>query len=231
MYFEELYSRLLEMARHRIRTGQVSERSLARLSGTSQPHLHNALKNIRTLSPAAADRLMRALGIAVPDLLWRRSGEIEAAVGAVPVLRDRIGPGSSADLRACRGYYPLPNSLVTGLISPVLARLTPDLVLPRPLEYTDLILVDQNPAVREAPAGDDCWVIAEAAGLRARYVMRQGAGLFVANEATKNNPGAWQAIAATSGNILNIVRARIVWISREMEKKPAGPPEPPGEGN
>ena len=67
MGIEELYGRLIEVARQRVRAGQFTEVGLARLSGVSQPHMHNVLKNIRLLSPASASRLMRAKKKAMED--------------------------------------------------------------------------------------------------------------------------------------------------------------------
>ena len=69
MLIEELYQRLVDVARQRIRSGEMTERGLSRFCGVSQPHVHNVLKQVRALSPASADRLMRALGVTLPELL------------------------------------------------------------------------------------------------------------------------------------------------------------------
>jgi hypothetical protein len=217
LYLEDIYSRLIEIALERVRSGQISERGLARLCRTSQPHLHNVLKNIRSLSPEAADRLMRALNIAVPDLLWRRSGDIQPGVITVPVLRHRIGPGAESNLDFQMGFYPLPASLASGAINAVLARLSPDLLLPRSLAHGDLVLLDQNPALRAKPGGNGCWVVQEQGGFRVRYIRLREGTVCLASEATIHNPPQWQPVSSMAGNILDVVRARIVWISREME--------------
>ncbi|MES1258385.1 MAG: hypothetical protein ABUS51_08140 [Acidobacteriota bacterium] len=235
MYIEDLYQRLLESARQRIRAGEVSERGLARLCNISQPHMHNVLKSIRTLSPASADRLMRGLNLTVPELLWRYPGEIEAGIKAVPVVRSRIGPGGDAVLSAFRGYTPVPLSLVRGLMDPVAARLSPDLLMPTVVFPNDLVLLDQNPAVRENPGVRGCWVVAEKAGLRVRYIQvcpaDAGTRLYVACEAAAHEQRVWQPVPLQGRTILDIVRARIVWIGREMEKEQAGPAGPPGPGD
>jgi transcriptional regulator with XRE-family HTH domain len=69
MNFRSLQDRLLALVRSRVRNGEVTERSLARMAGISQPHLHNALKGIRALSPETADLLLAQLGLTVADLL------------------------------------------------------------------------------------------------------------------------------------------------------------------
>jgi hypothetical protein len=228
VYFQELQARLIDIARERVHAGQLTERGLARSCGISQPHMHNVLKNVRVLSTAAADRLMHALDIGVSDLLWRISTEPDAGVRAVPIIRNRIGPGSEAILTVIRGHFPLPESLLKGLVDPLTARLGPDLVMPKALAAHDLVLLDQNPRVRSEPGGAGIWVVKENASLSIRYLRMRGAGLCLANEVTLENPDQWNSIPLAGRNILDIVRARIVWMGREMEKEPAGPADPAG---
>ena len=174
---------------------------------------------------------MQALKLSVPELLWRYPGDIEIGVRAVPLIRNLIGPGTEASFTVFRGYMPFPAVLVAGLLQPVAARLAPDLVLPAPVATNDLVLLDQNPAVRARPSGGNCWVVADGTGLRVRYVKLGGTRVYLANEATVHDPQRWQSIPLQGRNILDIVRARIVWIGREMEKTPPGPADPPGGGD
>jgi len=219
VYFHDLQGRLIDIARERVRAGELTERGLARRCGISQPHMHNILKRIRAPSTAAADRLMQTLNMQVSDLLWRVSSEPDSHFRDVPLLRSRIGPGTDAVLTEIRGYYSFPQSLLRDLVDPLAARLGPDLVLPRSLAAHDLVLLDQNPRLREAPGAKSTWVVSEGAGLRVRYLRMDGARLCVANEVTLGDPRQWHSIPLPGRNILDIVRARIVWISREMEKE------------
>ena len=66
MTFHDLQQRLLEELRHQVRSGAATERRLARISGISQPHLHNVLKGKRKLSLRKADGVLHRLQI---DLL------------------------------------------------------------------------------------------------------------------------------------------------------------------
>ena len=226
-YFQALQGRLIDIARARVRAGQLTERGLARSCAISQPHMHNVLKNIRVLSTGAADRLMQALDIGVSDLLWRVSTEPDAGVRAIPIIRNRIGPGSEAIFTVIRGHFPLPESLLRGLVDPLAARLGPDLVLPRALAAHDLVLLDQNPSVRSEPGGGaSVWVVKESASLSIRYLRMRGTSLCLANEVTLGDPQQWHSIPLAGRNILDIVRARIVWMGREMEKEPAGSADP-----
>ena len=69
MTFHELQQRLLEELRQRVRSGAATERGLARISGISQPHLHNVLKGKRLLSMDKADELLRSLEIDILRLI------------------------------------------------------------------------------------------------------------------------------------------------------------------
>jgi transcriptional regulator with XRE-family HTH domain len=69
MTFHDLQQRLIEYLRQRVRSGEVTERSLARVTGVSQPHMHNVLKGIRLLSVATADQILRNLDMDLLDLI------------------------------------------------------------------------------------------------------------------------------------------------------------------
>jgi transcriptional regulator with XRE-family HTH domain len=69
MTFHDLQQRLLEDLRQRVRGGSVTERSLARVTGVSQPHMHNVLKGIRVLSVERADEILRNLDMDLLDLI------------------------------------------------------------------------------------------------------------------------------------------------------------------
>jgi transcriptional regulator with XRE-family HTH domain len=69
MYFELLKSRLIAHVHQRVQRGELTERRLARLTGISQPHVHNMLKGARTLSPQMADLMLHQLHITILDLL------------------------------------------------------------------------------------------------------------------------------------------------------------------
>ena len=69
MTFHDLQQRLIEDLRQRVRSGEVTERSLARVTGVSQPHMHNVLKGIRLLSVDTADQILRNLDMDLLDLI------------------------------------------------------------------------------------------------------------------------------------------------------------------
>src|SRR5579883_78460 len=63
--------RLVERINHLVHSGQLTERRLARLTGVSQPHIHNILKGIRTLTPDVADLVLEHLDLDLLDLFER----------------------------------------------------------------------------------------------------------------------------------------------------------------
>jgi plasmid maintenance system antidote protein VapI len=69
MNFSEIQERLTEHLRERIRSGEVTERGLARITNISQPHIHNVLKGKRVLSPEMADQVLQRLRLDLVDLL------------------------------------------------------------------------------------------------------------------------------------------------------------------
>jgi hypothetical protein len=228
MYLAEILDALIETARRRIRAGEVTERALARSCGVSQPHLHNALKRVRSLSTDSADRLMRALNLTAEDLLWAALDGGSTRIRSVPLARNRIGPGYGAELTATRGAMPFPSSLVDPLVGPVAARLAPDLVMHRLLAANDVVLLDQNAAIRTEIKGNGPWVVESSGGLLVRYLRKGGTLLYIANEATLDDAARWQAISLVRHNILDVVRARIVWFGREIQEEPSGSAEPAG---
>jgi hypothetical protein len=226
VYILELQHKLVELARERVKAGEITERGLARMCHVSQPHMHNVLKNVRAFSNGSSDRLMRVLGVHIADLVWSASGKADAEVRPVPIVRSRIGPGTVTDLAVFRGNLPMPGWLLRGAVDPIIARLAPDLILPSALAPNDLVLLDQNPALRAAPSERSLWIVAVGAGLRARHVCVRGGQLYAGNEVTWADPQQWPPVPLQGQNILDIVRARIVWIGREVETEPAGSADP-----
>ena len=69
MDFRELERRFIEHLKQRIRSGELTERKLARLTGISQPHVHNVLNGKRSFSMAMADTILLVLRVDLLDLI------------------------------------------------------------------------------------------------------------------------------------------------------------------
>ena len=69
MTFLDLQRRFTTHLQERIRSGELTERGLARLTGVSQPHIHNVLKGKRLFSLETADEILRRLDVDLLDLM------------------------------------------------------------------------------------------------------------------------------------------------------------------
>jgi len=69
MDFHELQMRLVVFLRERVRSGELTERGLARITRVSQPHIHNVLKEKRFLSTETSDKILRRLRMDLLDLM------------------------------------------------------------------------------------------------------------------------------------------------------------------
>ena len=69
MNFRGFRERLRAHLRELVRSGEVTERGLARLTQVSQPHIHHVLKGKRVLSPETADKILLQLRLDLLDLL------------------------------------------------------------------------------------------------------------------------------------------------------------------
>jgi hypothetical protein len=67
--FRILNQRLTILLAKRVRNGELTERGLSRMTGISQPHIHNVLKGKRFLSTVTADAILQELHLDVLDLL------------------------------------------------------------------------------------------------------------------------------------------------------------------
>jgi antitoxin component HigA of HigAB toxin-antitoxin module len=67
--FREQQRRLIAHLRALVRSGDATERGLARLTGVSQPHMHNVLKGKRLLSLEMADQVLAQLHLDLLDYI------------------------------------------------------------------------------------------------------------------------------------------------------------------
>jgi antitoxin component HigA of HigAB toxin-antitoxin module len=67
--FREQQRRLVAHLHTLVRSGDATERGLARLTGVSQPHMHNVLNGKRLLSLEMSDRVLAQLHLDLLDFL------------------------------------------------------------------------------------------------------------------------------------------------------------------
>jgi antitoxin component HigA of HigAB toxin-antitoxin module len=67
--FREQHRRLVAHLHALVRSGDATERGLARVTGVSQPHMHNVLKGKRLLSMDMADQVLARLHLDLLDFI------------------------------------------------------------------------------------------------------------------------------------------------------------------
>jgi hypothetical protein len=225
MYFEELHDRLLLSLRMRLSNGELTERRLAKLTGISQPHMHNVLKEKRTLSPRAADQILHRLGLSVLDLL-RRDESARRVCSAcdwkdryveVPVLEGWLGPGLPLPKEPSQvESHPFPRSYVVSMENPVVARLAPDGLMPGLCRANDLALLDRSRSKRLHLEEEAFYVISRYGEGVIRRLQVKGADLLLLTITSPGERGGRELIRLEGGHLLDFVQARVTWIGRSL---------------
>lgn len=209
--FALLKNRLVAHLRSRVRSGELTERRVARLSGISQPHVHNVLSGKRVFSSSLADQVMRSLGISLFDLLEPGEGRLGGSV-AVPVLDGR-------------NVIWLPEWLVERLEQAAAFVLSADPGMEPFFHAGDIALVEQSEAARLEPGRRGCYIVEARGELLIRRVRKQRQRLYLLS-LDNPNPLPWDFISLADRNILEVVRAKVIWTGRNLEH-PSLAPEPP----
>lgn len=225
MDFQELQARLVAALKARLHNGELTERRLARLAGISQPHMHNVLKGARILSPDAADRVLKCLRLSVLDLITvpelHQAGcpqcPKHGAYRGVPILEGWLGPGLPLPTATGPEYRcPFPTLLVTSLTDPVVARLTADARMTAVVRHNDLVLLDRSHHSRSRLDGEGLYVVNRHGEGLIRRLRMEGRRVFLGTEAGLGRPCEWEEIVLENSHVMDIVRARVVWIGRYL---------------
>lgn len=215
MTFKLLQVRLLEVVQQRVHNGELTERSLARLTGISQPHIHNVLKGVRILTINLADEIMAQLKMNIGDLIVNSPADCSLLCD-VPLMAGRLGTEMTEfEPARIRGSVLVPVRFAGTAGNPVMAFLGRDEAASPRFEEGDLVLIDQTAQSLAVLVADGVYVVAGPAGPRLRY-LRAGAGqLFLASERSRHAPWLWEALDGECA--LGAVKGRVVWVSRKFE--------------
>jgi hypothetical protein len=239
MRFETLQQRLLEYVREVVRNGDATERSLARLTGISQPHMHNVLKGVRSMNSEIADIVLERLGLSIYDLFeaselsnaaMSRVAEQEGRIEA-PVFVDRLGPGlpwpSEVSLFE---RFPVPFRIAAGIHNPVVVRLAND---PRMFGVLNpgLALLDRSESRRRAPDAASLWAVCLGGEGLIRWVRLGRAGVYLAAADCLDCPNRWEYVRIRARDLPEIVKARVTILktpepSRAPRRLPGRSQEP-----
>ncbi len=220
--FQIVQERLLEHLRRRIHNGELTERSLARLTGISQPHIHNVLKGARSLSPQFSDHILAILRLSLLDLftrdelalhLARSNPHRDARLQPVPVLQGLLGLHQPIPRKGPhREVHSVPLQLTQCATEPLIARLAPDPDMVPLFAGDDLVLLDQSEAARATPLPESYYVVRTPDGPCVRALRLSGHTLRLITHRHRDEESLWQPLSLEGRDILEVVLARIIWL-------------------
>jgi hypothetical protein len=219
-----LQRRLLDQVRLRLCNGELTERRLARMAGISQPHMHNVLKGVRSLTPEVADLLLASLGLSMLDMIAPDEARAllesqywghDAAVLA-PVANDPIGPGHPfPSLTEARGWLRLPASVWAGRRRLALAPLAHDPDSPVDAGHQlALLCLDEAVRLRVAP-GQTCLLRWRGSGFL-RHVRVEAGAVIVLQSHTSRAEAGPEVICLDEEGPLQAVRGTVIWTGADF---------------
>ena len=219
MTFQDLEGRLRALLQEKLRRGEISQRQLARLTGFTQPHIHNVLKGARAMSRELADALLECLELSVRELVETAEPQCDV-FGKVPLSRGLVGPHNAfPDRAADAGHLLFAASFLARLSRPILLRLAAEEDTMAPLiEPGDLILVDRAEAVRRQPAFESIYLVSLNAGSAVCRCQQVGSSLVLIEENHRRSFRLPDRVPLVKCSILDIVRGKVVWACREFDQ-------------
>lgn len=224
MFFADLNRLLLDNIRNRVTNGEISERSLARMVGVSQPHMHNLLCGKRDLNSTMADRILYYLRLSTLDLIEPQVLSQYAALETqdpqqqtfLPVLEGRLGPswpwpGNVAEFHR----FPVARQIITRMHQPVVVRVGDDHRMHPLFGDGDWALLDQSPAARTEVDTAGLYVIRRGRVGVLRHLRYVNRTLYMITQDSLDDPTSWEPVALDSVHITHVVRARATLISHE----------------
>ena len=225
MYFGLLQNRLLERLRRRIRNGEFTERQIARLTGLSQPHIHNVLKGEKILSPESADLVLLQLKISLFDLFDPEEVDEMFHVFRTPrssievyVLDGLIGPGHPFPLATRPAEkYPFQEAALWGTIDPVLAWLEEDPAMGDLVRRHELALLDRSEVRRTFIEPEALYAVSFDGQSAIRRMRRGHCCLFLLTEERRGEPRQWQRLPLDGLRVTEVIRAKVVRLSAQPD--------------
>ncbi len=226
MMFEELIEIFLSNLRARVRNGEMTERRLARLIGVSQPHMHNVLKGVRTLTPQVSDRILMELKMSVLDLLdsyWQRPQrevvrEISSQYSEVRILDGRLGPEYPWPTKVGgAGRFRVTAPALEKTMAPVVARLGADPAMAPIFGADDWALLDQSVRARSAIDPEALYAVRWGRFGLLRRLKLDGDLLWLISQEDQHHPERWIDVSVAGGDVMQIVKARAVLLRPEFE--------------
>ncbi|HME09034.1 MAG TPA: helix-turn-helix transcriptional regulator [Bryobacteraceae bacterium] len=229
MTFLEAQQRLLAELRTHVRNGHLTEREMARLTGVSQPHIHNVLKGVRNLSPEIADRILKTFHLSVLD--FSSPNELHDRITArlqrlllveMPMLLAPIGPNQPWRKEfSTRERFTLPVPMQRTRPHVAAVRLEPDPRMKMVLAQCDLAVLNVASQTARQTAGQTLlpldpvglYVVETTGGTAVRYLRTGSLGVYLATADALDFPEDWEVMGGASD-----IHARLLWIGNEKDR-------------
>jgi transcriptional regulator with XRE-family HTH domain len=225
--FRDAQLRLLAYVRNRIHNGELTERGFARMLGVSQPHVHNVLKGVRTLSIEISDSILNIFHLSILDLASAEDVEHDVerrtapeSVLEVPFLDTAIGPGIPWPARIDRRNRfptPVPAGVVAHAL--VMARLALDPQMGETQRGYDLALLDTSEQQRAKPSPEGLYAVERGGEVVLRYLRPGARCYYLLTDATLENPDQWEHLNISGMDLPVLIKARVLWLGRERDRK------------
>jgi hypothetical protein len=235
--FHDARLKLLAVVRNQVQNGEVTERGFARLVGISQPHAHNVLKGVRTLSPEIFDLILKYFHLSLLDLAPIE--EIEAQLRCrcsrerlpeVPLLATPIGPGKPWPAGVnWRHSFPLPVPSAIASADLVMAKLVADPAMTTISGSYDIALLDTCEHRRSAILPQGLYVIERRGETVLRYIRSGARCFYLVTDADLDSPRSWEPLCLTTPELGDAVRARVIWLGCAQERRITGKAYVPGQ--
>lgn len=227
MTFQDARLKLLAYVRNEVRNGELTERGFARLVGISQPHAHNVLKGVRTLSPEVFDLVLKYLHLSVLDLApieeieaqIERRGRRER-VAEIAFLDAPIGPEHPWPSGVqWRKTFPAPFSAAIVSSELLMARFAADPAMTATLASYDVALLDTSERRRSSLSPEGLYVIERRGETVMRYLRSGMRWHYLVTDANWDNPIAWEPLSLSDARFHDAVKARVVWLGRQGDRE------------
>ncbi|MGB6943800.1 MAG: hypothetical protein WBE37_15480 [Bryobacteraceae bacterium] len=226
MTFQDARLRLLAYVRNQVRNGELTERRFARLIGISQPHAHNVLKEVRTLSPEIFDLILKYLHMSLLDLasIEEIEAQIEGRrarerVAEIAFLATPIGPGRAwPEGVNSRWSFSPPLPSPTASADLIMAHLAEDPAMNVTLFSCDIALLDTSDLGRLAISPRGLYVVERSGEAVLRYLRWGARCCYLVTDANLDNPTDWEPLALSGAALREAVRARVLWLGREQDR-------------
>jgi hypothetical protein len=224
--FQDARLKLLAYVRNEVRNGELTERGFARHIGISQPHAHNVLKGVRSLSPDVFDLVLKYLHLSLLDLASIE--EVEAQLQRrrtaerlpeIAFLSAPIGPARPwPDEVNWRKSFPAPFPSASIPAELIMAKLVADPAMAATLASFDIALLDTSEPRRCALSPQGLYVIERGGEAVLRYIRSGARCYYLVTASDLDTPAAWEPLRLSAAQLSAALKARVIWLGIERDR-------------